>query len=487
MNILFVVSHARDWPFHIPGVKVVPARLYLNDPAYRECDATKVFNLCKSYRYQSRGYYVSLLADARGHQPVPDVKALEDLHSGELIRFLSDELDASFEPEPAETDSNTFELCCYFGRTADRRHAQLGEQLFNKLRMPLLRARFERKHDRWHVRDVHAMTLDEIQPEDLRSIADAASECLRGHRTRSREPAAQKPRVAILRSPDCPSLPSNPAAIQKFQEAAEMLGMRPELITRTDSERLTQFDGLFIRDTTNVNHYTYQMARQADVAGMVVMDDPDSILKCSNKVYMTELLDRHRVPTPKTMTVHRENLDQVIPSLGLPCILKQPDGCFSLGVEKIEFSNEIAAKADALFETSDLILAQEYLPTQFDWRVGILDRQPLFVCRYFMAPGHWQIIKHDASTSHEGMAEAVAISDTPAEVIDVALRAANLIGDGFYGVDIKQRGHHCYVIEINDNPNVDAGNEDGILRDRLYREVMNVFRKRIEAGKGSIS
>ena len=88
MNILFVVSHTRDWPFHIPGVKVVPARLYLNDPAYRDCIAAKVFNLCKSYRYQSRGYYVSLLGDARGHQPVPDAKALEDLHSGALIHFL---------------------------------------------------------------------------------------------------------------------------------------------------------------------------------------------------------------------------------------------------------------------------------------------------------------------------------------------------------------------------------------------------------------
>jgi hypothetical protein len=36
-----------------------------------------------------------------------------------------------------------------------------------------------------------------------------------------------------------------------------------------------------------------------------------------------------------------------------------------------------------------------------------------------------------------------------------------------------------YVIEINDNPNIDAGNEDQILKDALYREVMGVFLRRI--------
>lgn len=61
--------------------------------------------------------------------------------------------------------------------------------------------------------------------------------------------------------------------------------------------------------------------------------------------------------------------------------------------------------------------------------------------------------------------------------------ATNLIGDGFYGVDIKQAGSGCLIIEINDNPNVDHGNEDAILQDALYHEVMSVFLKRIEARK----
>ena len=79
---------------------------------------------------------------------------------------------------------------------------------------------------------------------------------------------------------------------------------------------------------------------------------------------------------------------------------------------------------------------------------------------------------------------------TPAETVEVikmALKAADLIGDGFYGVDLKEVGRRCCVIEVNDNPNVDAGHEDGVLKDALYREVMAVFAKRIEARRRGVS
>ena len=34
-------------------------------------------------------------------------------------------------------------------------------------------------------------------------------------------------------------------------------------------------------------------------------------------------------------------------------------------------------------------------------------------------------------------------------------------------------------MEVNDNPNIDAGGEDGVLKDALYREIMGVFMRRI--------
>ena len=46
------------------------------------------------------------------------------------------------------------------------------------------------------------------------------------------------------------------------------------------------------------------------------------------------------------------------------------------------------------------------------------------------------------------------------------------MGNGLYGVDLKQSGDQVVVIEVNDNPNVDAGVEDLWLGEDLYRQIM---------------
>ena len=38
-------------------------------------------------------------------------------------------------------------------------------------------------------------------------------------------------------------------------------------------------------------------------------------------------------------------------------------------------------------------------------------------------------------------------------------------------------------MEVNENPNVEAGVEDIVLKDELYRRVMSVFLERIERRK----
>jgi glutathione synthase/RimK-type ligase-like ATP-grasp enzyme len=112
----------------------------------------------------------------------------------------------------------------------------------------------------------------------------------------------------------------------------------------------------------------------------------------------------------------------------------------------------------------------------------VLDREPLFACRYYMARGHWQIVAEGPSGRRRfGRVEAVALEQAPAAVIEAALGAASLIGDGLYGVDVKEIDGRALVIEVNDNPNIEAGEEDDILGDALYLRVMQWFRKRLDA------
>ena len=488
MSVLVVVSNPKDWPLAMPDVGVVAARDYLTEPAYASRGVTQVINLCRSYRYQSLGYYVSLLAEARGHKPLPGIGVIEDLHSRNLVRLLTADLDALVRKSLAPIRSDAFTLDIYYGRNLAARHDLLGRHIFDLLQAPLLQASFVRRNEVWQVKSVTPLAVGEIPAEHRAFVAEAARAYLSGSWPKPRRRPLPRFSLAILRDPDNTEPASNAKAITKFERAAQTLGIATTVIGRHDLGRLARFDALFIRDNTFINHYTYRFSRRAAAEGLVVIDDPLSILRCNNKVYLAELLQQHHIPIPKTLLVHRGNVQDIVPALGLPCVLKQPDSCMSLGVVKAETAEQLNLQVARLLEKSELVVAQEYLPTEFDWRVGILDRRPLFVCKYYMARGHWQIIHHDQAhhTYEEGPTVALPLADAPAEVIRTALKAANLIGDGFYGVDLKETGDRRCVIEVNDNPNVDAGNEDGVLKDALYRHVMDVFATRLARRKGRL-
>ena len=167
--------------------------------------------------------------------------------------------------------------------------------------------------------------------------------------------------------------------------------------------------------------------------------------------------------------------------LGYPCVLKQPDSSFSAGVVKADSEAALQDLLQSLFQKSELVVAQEFVRSTFDWRVGVLDGRPLYVCRYHMARGHWQVQKVEKSKRpNYGKVDTLEIEKAPPALIDLAVRAANLIGDGLYGIDVKETDGRFMVIEINDNPSIDAGNEDAVLKDELYLRIMRCFHDRLE-------
>ena len=110
MQNLIVVYYVNKWPLNIPNAEVITAKSYLSDPKYNQMKGVRVYNLSRSYRYQSLGYYVSLLAAARGHHPIPNVMAIQDMKSQSIIRFVSDELDDLIQKSLKGIQSNKFTL-----------------------------------------------------------------------------------------------------------------------------------------------------------------------------------------------------------------------------------------------------------------------------------------------------------------------------------------------------------------------------------------
>src|SRR5690606_23913346 len=98
----------------------------------------------------------------------------------------------------------------------------------------------------------------------------------------------------------------------------------------------------------------------------------------------------------------------------------------------------------------------------------------IFACKYYMTKGHWKTIKHNLSGEYvEGDSICIHPDKLPHIVSEYALRAAALVGSGLYGVDIKQpEENRAYVIEINDNPNIDAGIEDALAGNQIYEDII---------------
>jgi glutathione synthase/RimK-type ligase-like ATP-grasp enzyme len=201
-------------------------------------------------------------------------------------------------------------------------------------------------------------------------------------------------------------------------------------------------------------------------------------------VYLSKLFETHNVPTPKTLILRQGDklqLQQAVEQLGFPMVLKIPDGSFSRGIAKVESLEALEVQTALMFQHSSLLLVQEYLYTDFDWRIGVLNNKPLYACRYYMVKNHWQIYRHNnEQRTDSGGFETLPTYEVPKAILQAALKATKPIGNGLYGVDVKESAGKGFVIEVNDNPSIEAGVEDKFLGDELYTLIIEDFIARIE-------
>ncbi|WP_415713566.1 GNAT family N-acetyltransferase [Maridesulfovibrio sp.] len=458
------------------------AQEYLSDHNYAKSSRLHVLNICSSYRAHSLGYYVSLLANARNHTVVPSVVNMKDASTPMVAQSLLDEIGDYLQAKLSFWTAQDFTLTVIMGKANDPRFDELAHKLFRLFSIPFFSLCLQFK-ERWIVKKLKVLSVKNVAAE----YRDLLKEALDEYSTRKRHIRPRlkqfKYDLAILVNPEEKTPPSCAEALEKFKKAAEKIGFYVEFITKADRRRICEFDALFVRETTAIEDHTYAISRHAYTEGLVVIDDPWSIMLCSNKVYLHEKLACSGVCQPRGWLLTKKDIaDELVQPLVFPLVLKLPESSFSQGVYRVESHAELQEKLKKMLEKSDLIIAQEFLVSEYDWRIGILDNKPIFACKYFMARNHWQIYNWNSADSIDfsGQHEAVPINNVPASILKAAIRASSLIGNGFYGVDLKEIGGKAYVIEVNDNPNVDSGIEDQLLGNELYELIMQSIFNRIE-------
>ncbi|HEY1405347.1 MAG TPA: RimK family protein [Spirochaetota bacterium] len=480
MPAIIVTNNPKNTAFHVSGVETVSAKDYLISPKYSNARDLKVINLCRSYGYQSDGYYVSLLAAARKHRIYPTVRTIQETKSLSVVKVITEDMENIIQEHLEQIQSDKFSFNIYFGETFPPEFGELGQKIFRQFPAPLIRVDFNRPKTDWRIQNIQLISINDIPEKDRACVPGCATKYFSGKMNRLKRKVSSHYDLAILVDEKEEVPPSDRKAIDNFVRAAEKVGFDAEIISKEDYERIPEFDALFIRETTNVNHYTFRFSQRAEADGLVVIDDPVSILRCTNKVYLAEVMNHYKIPIPRTLIINRENMDSAIKLLGYPMILKEPDGSFSQGVVKAVNREDFKRRAGDLLNKSDLIIAQEFVPTEYDWRIGIINNELLYACKYFMAKEHWQIVNWKGKgRARVGKWECVPLPAVPPIVLKTALRAAKAIGNGLYGVDLKLVGSKCYIIEVNDNPSIETGVEDIILKDELYLKIMNTMYERV--------
>lgn len=483
-NNIIVINQPSTWTFPDVNAKVISVKEYINNPIYQNNTDLRIFNLCSSYQYQRFGYYVSLLASARGQRVIPSTDTISDFKILNVVHSVAFDIDEAIQQALSKIKTTQFSIVIYFGQTAEKGMNKLASKLYQLFETPLFQVDFI-KHEKWMIKDIQVLTLNKVPGKDTELLQSFAQRYFNKKRFNKTKLVNYKYDIAVLVNPEEKTPPSCQTALKKLKQAANKKGLYLEFITHNDLDKINEFDALFIRETTSVNNHTYEFSRMAYAEGLVVIDDPWSILKCSNKIYQNELFKKHKILTPST-TIFTKNLfdKKTLINFNYPLVLKQPDSAFSLGITKVENAEEANLALSQLFKKSDMVVCQEFLYSDFDWRIGILDNQAIFACKYYMSTGHWQIYNWKGEAEdNSGDSETIAINQVPENVVKTALKAAALIGDGLYGVDLKEINGLVYVVEVNDNPNIDYGIEDLVLQDELYEIIIDSIQRRIEVAK----
>jgi glutathione synthase/RimK-type ligase-like ATP-grasp enzyme len=262
----------------------------------------------------------------------------------------------------------------------------------------------------------------------------------------------------------------------KCRDDAEAMGHTVYFIFPVEIKKISTVDALFIRSRTDPMNISFVASKMAEYSGIPVIDDPQSIQICSDKVNMYLHLMRDHVSIPQTVFLNKndithEHIAQLFTDYGSPLVLKEPSTSFSLRVEKVNTEEEFMKVAKRFIKLSDWIVAQQYVESRYDWRIGVLNGEFLYACKYIIPSETFKI-----QATVNGHLVYCAVSSVPKEavppgIIQLAIDAGKAIGTGLYGVDIKESDGRLYVIEVNDNPSLEGG-EDVHYPD-IYRKIVS--------------
>ncbi|HSK48236.1 MAG TPA: RimK family alpha-L-glutamate ligase [Coriobacteriia bacterium] len=191
-----------------------------------------------------------------------------------------------------------------------------------------------------------------------------------------------------------------------------------------------------------------ELLRALELLGAHVVDSPDAVALCRDKLAIRAALHSSGVMTPTTIPLEaltsENEAETVAAGLGgFPVVVKPSRGMRGEGVKLVQSAVELV-RVPAAPTPLGKLLAQRYLPSQFDLRVIVVGGEPLGAVRRHAGPGDFR-----ANLELGGRAECVPLPD---DVAALAVAASRSVGADVAAVDMLPDVQGWQVIEVNSAP-----------------------------------
>lgn len=213
-----------------------------------------------------------------------------------------------------------------------------------------------------------------------------------------------------------------------------------------DGKAFPQQDVILTRPSVldNVDLHVALIA-QMEMAGMLLFNRYDAIMKAKNKIKTMQILDHYGIPIPKTIVIRRAiDLPQAVKLVGgFPVIVKQPVGSYGNGVTIVE---SMRALKSFLLWDKPMYLLQEYVKYSKgkDMRVFVVNGKVMGAMMRTAKRGEFR-------SNIELGATGAAVEITEEEA-SIALRSVQALDLNYGGVDIMRSKSGPVVLEVNSNP-----------------------------------
>ncbi len=213
-----------------------------------------------------------------------------------------------------------------------------------------------------------------------------------------------------------------------------------------DGKPFSSYDIFITRPSmlNNVDLYI-SLIEQMEMAGVLLFNKYEAILKTKNKIKTMQILDHYGIAIPKTVVVRRSvDLSQAVKLVGgFPLIVKQPVGSFGVGVTIVE---SMRALKSFLLWDQPMYLLQEFVKYSRgkDLRVFVVNGKIVGSMMRAAKRGEFR-----SNIELGGIGKPVEITE---EEASLALRSIQALDLSYGGVDIIRSKSGPVVLEVNSNP-----------------------------------